>query len=111
MNAPPELETLRDWLRFAVSRFTQADLSFGHGFDNAFDEAIYLLLHTLHLPLDRTEPFLDAKLTHAERSDLAALLTRRIDERVPRGRSRSRRRPAGRASSRSSPRPIRAARA
>ncbi|MGE5105241.1 MAG: 50S ribosomal protein L3 N(5)-glutamine methyltransferase [Betaproteobacteria bacterium] len=83
MNAPPELETLRDWLRFAVSRFTQADLSFGHGFDNAFDEAIYLLLHTLHLPLDRTEPFLDAKLTHAERSDLAALLTRRIDERVP----------------------------
>jgi ribosomal protein L3 glutamine methyltransferase len=83
MNAPPELETLRDWLRFAVSRFTQADLSFGHGFDNAFDEAIYLLLHTLHLPLDRAEPFLDAKLTHAERNDLAALLTRRIDERVP----------------------------
>lgn len=83
MNAPPELETLRDWLRFAVSRFTQADLSFGHGFDNAFDEAIYLLLHTLHLPLDRAEPFLDAKLTHGERNDLAALLTRRIDERVP----------------------------
>ena len=83
MNAPPELETVRDWLRFAVSRFTQADLSFGHGFDNAFDEAIYLLLHTLHLPLDRTEAFLDAKLTHAERNDLAALLTRRIDERVP----------------------------
>jgi ribosomal protein L3 glutamine methyltransferase len=83
VNAPPELETLRDWLRFAVSRFTQADLSFGHGFDNAFDEAIYLLLHTLHLPLDRAEPFLDAKLTHAERNDLAALLTRRIDEHVP----------------------------
>jgi ribosomal protein L3 glutamine methyltransferase len=83
MNAPPELETLRDWLRLAVSRFAQADLSFGHGFDNAFDEAIYLLLRTLHLPLDRAEPFLDAKLTHAERNDLAALLTRRIDERVP----------------------------
>ncbi|HLW12765.1 MAG TPA: 50S ribosomal protein L3 N(5)-glutamine methyltransferase [Casimicrobiaceae bacterium] len=83
MNIPPELETLRDWLRFAVSRFTQAGLSFGHGFANAYDEAIYLLLHTLHLPLDRVEPFLDAKLTHAERSDLAALLTRRIEERVP----------------------------
>jgi len=66
-----------------VSRFTQAGLSFGHGFAHAYDEAIYLLLHTLHLPLDRVEPFLDAKLTHAERSDLAALLTRRIEERVP----------------------------
>ena len=83
MNAPPELETLRDWLRFAVSRFTQAGLSFGHGSSNAWDEAAYLLLHALHLPLDRLEPFLDARLAHAERADLAALLTRRIEERVP----------------------------
>jgi ribosomal protein L3 glutamine methyltransferase len=83
MNVPAELETLRDWLRFAVSRFTQAGLSFGHGFANAYDEAIYLLLHTLHLPLDRVDPFLDAKLTHAERNELAALLTRRVEERVP----------------------------
>ena len=83
MNAPPELETLRDWLRFAVSRFNHAGLSFGHGFANACDEAMYLLLHTLHLPLDQAEPFLDAKLAHAERNELAALLTRRIDERVP----------------------------
>ena len=83
MNVPPELDTLRDWLRFAVSRFTHAGLSFGHGFANAYDEAIYLLLHTLHLPLDRVDPFLDAKLTHAERNELAALLTRRVDERVP----------------------------
>jgi len=83
MNVPPELETLRDWLRFAVSRFAHAGLSFGHGFATASDEALYLLLHTLHLPLDHAEPFLDAKLTHAERSELAALLTRRIEERVP----------------------------
>jgi ribosomal protein L3 glutamine methyltransferase len=83
MNVPQELETLRDWLRFAVSRFTHAGLSFGHGSANAYDEAIYLLLHALHLPLDRVDPFLDARLTHAERNELAALLTRRIDERVP----------------------------
>jgi ribosomal protein L3 glutamine methyltransferase len=83
MNVPSELETLRDWLRFAVSRFTHAGLSFGHGFANAQDEAMYLLLHTLHLPLDGTEIYLDARLTHAERTDLAALLTRRIEERVP----------------------------
>ena len=83
MNAPPELETLRDWLRFAVSRFTQSRLAFGHGFASAWDEAAYLLLNTLHLPIDVLEPFLDARLTAAERADLAALMTRRIDERVP----------------------------
>ena len=83
MNVPPELETLRDWLRFAVSRFNQAGLSFGHGTANAYDEAVYLLLHTLHLPFDRLEPFLDAKLAGAERSELNAVLTRRVDERIP----------------------------
>jgi len=83
VNVPQELETLRDWLRFSVSRFTHAGLAFGHGFADAWDEAAYLLLHTLHLPHDRLEPFLDAKLTHAERAEAAALLTRRIEERVP----------------------------
>jgi len=83
VNAPPELETLRDWLRYAVSRFNQAGLAFGHGSASAYDEAAYLLLHALHLPLDRLDPFLDAKLTHAERGEVAALLSRRIEERVP----------------------------
>lgn len=83
MNLPQELETLRDWLRFAVSRFAHAGLYFGHGSANAYDEAVYLLLHALHLPLDRLDPFLDAKLTASERGELAALMTRRIDERVP----------------------------
>ena len=54
--------TVRDLLRFAVSRFNQADLSFGHGSANAYDEAAYLILHTLHLPLDTLDPFLDARL-------------------------------------------------
>ena len=83
MNTPAELETLRDFLRYAVSRFNQAGLAFGHGSANAYDEAAYLLLHTLHLPLDQLEPFLDAKLTAAERTEFGALLARRIDERVP----------------------------
>lgn len=78
-----ELETLRDWLRFAVTRFTREGLAFGHGFDNAYDEAAYLLLHALALPLDRLDPFLDARLTTVERSEVAALMARRIDERVP----------------------------
>ena len=83
MNVPAELESLRDWLRYAVSRFNQAELAFGHGTANAYDEAVYLLLHALHLPLDRLEPFLDARLSASERNEVAALLTRRIDDRVP----------------------------
>ena len=78
-----ELETLRDWLRFAVTRFGETKIAFGHGTTNAYDEAAYLLLHALSLPIDRLEPFLDARLTRAERATLAALLARRIDERIP----------------------------
>lgn len=83
MNAAPELASPRDWIRYAVSRFNEAALTFGHGSNNAYDEACYLVLHALHLPLDRLEPFLDARLTHAERDRVAAVLTRRIDDRVP----------------------------
>lgn len=84
MSTPAhDLESLRDWLRYAVTRFGEARLAFGHGTTNAYDEAAYLLLHALHLPLDRLEPFLDAKLTQPERLQLAQLLERRVDQRVP----------------------------
>jgi len=82
-TATQDLVTLRDWLRWAVSRFGERGLSFGHGTTNAYDEAAYLLLHALHLPLDRLEPFLDARLTQAERTEVAQLLDRRIEERIP----------------------------
>jgi len=77
------LITLRDWLRFAVSRFNESKLFFGHGSDNAFDEAVYLILHTLHLPLDRLDPFLDASLTHAEAEQVKTVIERRVRERIP----------------------------
>jgi len=77
------LITVRDWLRFAVSRFNEAQLFFGHGSDNAFDEAAYLILHTLHLPLDRLDPFLDASLTHGESEEVQAVIERRVRERIP----------------------------
>jgi len=77
------LITVRDWLRFAVSRFNEAQLFFGHGSDNAFDEAAYLILHTLHLPLDRLDPFLDASLTHGESEQVQAVIERRVRERLP----------------------------
>ncbi len=78
-----ELHTVRDWLRWAMSRFNEAGLYFGHGCDNAYDEAAWLILHTLHLPLDRLEPFLDARLTHSERLALLNILQQRITRRLP----------------------------
>lgn len=73
--------TLRDLLRFAVSRFTQAGLSFGHGSSNAYDEAAYLLLHTLHLPLDTLDPFLDARLLDTEIDAVMKVIERRATDR------------------------------
>lgn len=82
-EAASQLATVRDLLRFAVSRFTEAGLAFGHGSHNAYDEAAYLILHTLHLPLDTLEPFLDARLVAAERRAVLAVLERRVSERKP----------------------------
>ena len=78
-----ELQTVRDWLRFTVSAFNEAKLSFGHGSASAYDEAAYLILHTLHLPLDTLNPFLDARLTPDEKNALIALLRQRVDKRIP----------------------------
>lgn len=75
--------TVRDLLRYAVSRFNKEKLSFGHGSDNAYDEAAYLILHTLSLPLDRLDPFLDAKLQPSEIKDVMDIIERRITERIP----------------------------
>jgi ribosomal protein L3 glutamine methyltransferase len=75
--------TVRDLLRYAVTRFTSAQLAFGHGSSNAYDEAAYLILHTLHLPLDLLDPFLDARLTAEEIDTVLNVIERRATERVP----------------------------
>lgn len=77
------LITVRDWLRFGASRMGEAGLYFGHGSTNAFDESAYLILHTLHLPLDRLDPFLDACLTELEREDLKRVFEKRVKQRIP----------------------------
>lgn len=82
-DARAQLRTVRDLLRFAVTRFEAADLFYGHGSDNAWDEAAYLVHHALHLPLERIEAFLDARLTAAERGAVLNMLRRRVEERVP----------------------------
>lgn len=78
-----EFRTPRDWLRFAISRFSEAGLTFGHGTTNAHDEAAYLILHALHLPLDELDLFLDARLLPAENAAIADLLERRVRDRLP----------------------------
>ena len=82
-EAAQNLHTVRDYLRFAVSRFNQAKLFFGHGSNDAYDEAAYLILHTLHLPLERLEPFLDARLTDSERAEVLNIIHRRVEHRIP----------------------------
>lgn len=78
-----DLHTIRDWLRWAVSRFTEAQLSFGHGCTNAYDEAAWLILHTLHLPLGELDRFIDARLTREERLAVLEVLQQRMTRRVP----------------------------
>ncbi len=80
---PEELKTLRDCMRWAASRFNEAGLHFGHGFGSALDEAVYLVLHALHLPPDFPEAHFDTRLTAAEREAVHALIRRRIEERKP----------------------------
>ena len=82
-QAKNQLYTIRDLLRFTVSKFNHTGLFFGHGSATAFDEAVYLILHTLHLPLDHLDHFLDARLTNDEIEAVTAVLKRRIIERKP----------------------------
>ena len=81
--ARQELVTLRDLIRFAVSVFNGEKLFFGHGSIDAFDEAAYLVLHTLKLPPDKLDPFLDARLTSVEREAVLNVIERRVKERIP----------------------------
>lgn len=78
-----DLLTLRDWLRYATSAFTKAGLHFGHGTATARDEAAFLLLSTLNLPHDELDPWLDCRLTRSERADVAKIIDRRVQSRLP----------------------------
>jgi ribosomal protein L3 glutamine methyltransferase len=75
--------SLRDFFRYAVSRFNAANLAYGHGATNAVDEAAFIVLEGLNLPIDTLDPFLDARLTRAERARLLALIDARVAMRQP----------------------------
>jgi len=78
-----ELFTIRDWIRFAVSQFGASDIFYGHGTDNAYDEAVWLIMSALHLPMDTLNNFLDARITTTERTKLANFIEQRITQHTP----------------------------
>ena len=78
-----ELVTVRDWLRYAVTRFNRAGIFCGHGVTDVFDEAAWLILSSLALPLERLDPFLDACIPSDERQALFDNIERRAVERIP----------------------------
>lgn len=83
IEAAEQLETVRDFIRWGMSRFIEAGLYFGHGTENALDEAAYLVLHGLHMPLDTADAYLDTRLTGSEKQAILHVLERRIRERLP----------------------------
>ncbi|ACY85281.1 50S ribosomal protein L3 N(5)-glutamine methyltransferase [Edwardsiella piscicida] len=82
-EAVNELHTIQDMLRWTVSRFNAAEVYYGHGTDNAWDEAVQLVLPSLYLPMDIPEDMRSARLTLSERHRIVERVIRRINERIP----------------------------
>jgi len=82
-DAQTHFQTLRDFLRYAISRFEAADIAYGHGTTNSLDEAAFIILEALRLPIDKLDPFLDARLLPEEKKRLASLIEQRIETRKP----------------------------
>lgn len=83
MTKHTELKTIRDFIRFAMTSFTEAGLYYGHGTDNAWDEAVALVLHTLHLPHHIDVSMLDANLVKDEQVKLINFIDERVEKRIP----------------------------
>ncbi|GKW01228.1 50S ribosomal protein L3 N(5)-glutamine methyltransferase [Pectobacterium carotovorum] len=82
-EAVSELHTIQDMLRWAVSRFNAANVYYGHGTDNPWDEAIQLVLPSLYLPLDIPEDMYTSRLINSERQRIVERVIRRVNERIP----------------------------
>ena len=86
-TTPPEvlaaLTTIRDYIRWGASRFTEAKICFGHGSVTALDEAAAMVLHTIHQPYNLAESYLESVLTLKERQAVVDIIDRRIKERKP----------------------------
>ena len=78
-----DLKTIRDFIRYATTEFNKGGLYFGHGTDNAWDDAVYLILCALHLSHDITPAILDARLTQEEKNNITNLIDQRVTKRIP----------------------------
>nr|CAA6822423.1 MAG: Protein-N(5)-glutamine methyltransferase PrmB, methylates LSU ribosomal protein L3p [uncultured Thiotrichaceae bacterium] len=78
-----QMRTIRDLIRWGASRFMEAELSFSHGMASALDESAYLVLHTLHLPIDTPDVYFDSRITPSECEAVSQILRRRVEERKP----------------------------
>lgn len=78
-----ELSTLTDFMRWGASRFVEAELSYSHGMSSPLDEAVYLVLRSLQLPVDTPEVYWNSKLTQSEKEAVLVIIKRRIEERIP----------------------------
>lgn len=82
-SAIRDLKTVRDFIRWSVSRFNEAEVFFGHGTDDPWDEAVQLVLYVLHLPWDVDPRIMDTNLTFEEKEQIAYLVKQRIEKRTP----------------------------
>ena len=82
-EAKAKLTTVRDYLRFGISVFNRHELFYGHGTTNVYDEVVYLILHSLSLPLDVLEPYLDAVILNSEAAVILERFKQRAVERIP----------------------------
>lgn len=82
-NPIDELHTLGDFIRWGTSQFQKAQLFFGHGTDNAIDEAVVLVSHALHLPTEIPDILWHSRLTYSEKQQVLELLNKRIQQRIP----------------------------
>lgn len=78
-----ELYSIRDYMRFGVSQFNASEIYYGHGTNNAWDEALAIILHVLYLPIDSGDEILDARLLTEEKEAILFLFQLRMDERIP----------------------------
>ncbi len=83
IDAQANLRTIRDVVRFAVTRMNEGGVFFGHGNTDAVDEALFLVLRSVQLPVERADLFIDAFLTHAEINSLIQMIDQRVRRRVP----------------------------
>jgi len=82
-NITEKLESIADILHDAEHRFISAGLHFGHGTDNAWDDAVAIVRYVLHLPVDVDESIGERHLDHTERQKILSLIDQRIKVRIP----------------------------